>query len=124
MPGCHRREGSGVELMSNAISPRELKRLLDQGADVEVIDVRLIEDRTPVEHPIPGAAWRNPDEVAKWFRDIDAGQNVVVYCVHGHRVSQGVCATLRSNGIGARFLEEGIAGWEEMIRSGSTRSGE
>lgn len=36
---------------------------------------------------------------------------VVVYCVHGHEVSQGVCATLRAIGVDAAYLEGGVEGW-------------
>ena len=38
---------------------------------------------------------------------------VVVYCVHGHEVSQGVCQTLRDDGYQVRFLEGGIESWTE-----------
>jgi hypothetical protein len=38
---------------------------------------------------------------------------VVVYCVHGHEVSQGVTSALRTAGVDAAYLEGGIAGWTE-----------
>jgi len=38
---------------------------------------------------------------------------VVVYCVHGHEVSQGVTRALRTAGVDAAYLEGGIAGWTE-----------
>lgn len=110
--------------MNPRISPSELKRLLEEGAGVKVLDVRLAEDRTPVDHPVPGAEWRNPEEVERWSEEIGAGENVVVYCVHGHRVSQGVCATLRGKGLRARYLEGGVEGWGELIRSGAAKAGE
>lgn len=110
--------------MKPAISPAELKYLLDTGASVTVLDVRLVEDRSPVKHPVPGAVWRDPDEVGSWQEDIGAGSDVVVYCVHGHRVSQRICAALRANGISARYLDGGIEGWQKFVRADAAEDGE
>jgi rhodanese-related sulfurtransferase len=109
--------------MEHKISTSELKQLLDTGASVKVLDVRLVEDRAAVDHPIPGAEWRNPDEVGIWVEEIGGGDQVVVYCVHGRHVSQGVCAKLREKGIRASYLEGGIEGWGELVRSGATKAG-
>ncbi|MDH3317081.1 MAG: rhodanese-like domain-containing protein [Gammaproteobacteria bacterium] len=109
--------------MNSLISPAELKRLLDGGVSLTVLDVRLIEDRSPVDHPIPGAVWRNPDEVESWRKEIGAEDTVVVYCVHGLRVSQGVCAALRAQGTRVSYLEGGIEEWGEFIRSGINEAG-
>lgn len=109
--------------MNPKISPSELKDLLDKGASVKVLDVRLVEDRTPVDHPIPGAVWCNPDEVENWRKEISDEDTVVVYCVYGHHVSQGACAALRANGARVRYLEGGIEGWGEFIRSGIKKAG-
>jgi hypothetical protein len=38
---------------------------------------------------------------------------VVVYCRHGHEVSQDVTRSLRAAGIDASYLAGGIAGWTE-----------
>jgi rhodanese-related sulfurtransferase len=44
-----------------------------------------------------------------------AASAVVVYCVHGHEVSQGVAAVLQQRGIAARYLEGGIEeGWRTV----------
>ena len=55
-----------------------------------------------------------PDHVAEWGRKIQAGQPVVVYCVYGHEVSQGVATALREFGIDAQYLAGGITGWAEL----------
>lgn len=103
--------------MQSKITPAELKALLDGGGAVRVLDVRLVEDRTPAEHSIPGARWRDPKEVAHWRNEIGDGETVVVYCVHGHRISQGVCAALSEGGLRASYLEGGIVGWGDFIRA-------
>jgi rhodanese-related sulfurtransferase len=38
---------------------------------------------------------------------------MVVYCVHGHEVSQSAARTLRELGFKAQYLEGGIATWTE-----------
>lgn len=104
--------------MKDAISPADLDRLLELGANIRVFDVRLEKDRTNVEYPIPGAEWRNPEGVAEWSRDIQPGDDVVVFCVHGHHVSQSTRDALRERGIGARIVEGGIAAWCDYAKRG------
>jgi len=62
---------------------------------------------------IPGAAYRDPALVHRWLRDTPEGAPIVVFCVHGHAVSQGVAAALRAGGRDARFLDGGIEAWRE-----------
>jgi hypothetical protein len=40
-------------------------------------------------------------------------RSVVVYCMHGHEVSQAVAKALGEHGIAARYLEGGIEAWKE-----------
>ncbi len=62
---------------------------------------------------MPGARWRHPFAVDGWAADATDTGPVIVYCVHGHEVSQGVAAYLRARGIDARFLEGGFEGYVE-----------
>ena len=103
--------------MTSRISPRNLKQMLDKGVPVKVLDVRLEKDRTQVDHPIPGEQWRDPEAVESWNGEIGIEDTVVVYCVHGRWVSQGVCRTLREKGLRASYLEGGIEAWNKLIRS-------
>lgn len=75
-----------------------------------VIDVRRPERYAGDSRIIQGAIRRRPDTVADWGRDL-RGQDVVVYCVFGHEVSQEAAAALRGLGIAARYLEGGIETW-------------
>ena len=94
-----------------SISPSQLYDRLGTARAPIVLDVRRAADIAPADRPIVSARRRDPDEVARWGRDLPAGRSVVVYCVHGHQVSQGVAAALRAAGIDAAFLDGGIAGW-------------
>ena len=96
-----------------SVSAVELYSRLGTAAAPLVIDLR----RTPAfdadERIIAGAVRRLPDGIAQWGRELPVDHPLVVYCVHGHEVSQGAAATLRGFGLDARYLEGGIAEWAE-----------
>lgn len=79
---------------------------------ITLIDVR--KDRAKVADPttIRGACSRRPFAAETWWPEF-AGRQVVVFCVHGHEVSQAVCGFLDDVGIEARYLEGGMAAWRE-----------
>jgi rhodanese-related sulfurtransferase len=78
-----------------------------------LIDVRRAPAFDADERRIIGACRYLPDDVTSWSRRLAKERPVVVYCVHGHEVSQGVASTLRSAGLQASYLEGGIEGWKE-----------
>ena len=98
--------------MKDAVSPAELEGLLNQGADIQVLDVRRREHRIDVEHPIPGAEWQDPELIAEWSKKLGDRSEVIVFCVHGHNVSQGARDFLRKQGLRARIVEGGIEAWQ------------
>ena len=103
--------------MTNSILPADLDQLLVTGANVGVFDVRREEDRVDVTYPIRGAEWRNPEKVTEWCRNIGNVDEVIVFCVHGHHVSQSTRDTLRQQGIRARIIEGGIEAWCDYARN-------
>lgn len=61
---------------------------------------------------IAGALRRDPAAVGDWLRALPKSRAVVVYCVHGHEVSQNAAKALGEAGFNAHFLEGGIEeGW-------------
>ena len=62
---------------------------------------------------ISGALRRKPEEASAWAPTLPRAGSVVVYCVHGHEVSQNVAKELNAAGVATRFLEGGIAAWKE-----------
>lgn len=62
---------------------------------------------------IPTAKWRDHLSTEQWAKALSPGNEVVVYCVHGHNVSQCANAMLRANEHNARVLAGGIEGWKE-----------
>jgi thiosulfate sulfurtransferase len=98
--------------MSPTVSPSELKQLLDSQS-VTLVDVRRRADYEAEPSLIPGAAWRDPEQVESWSRELPKERPVVVYCVKGGAVSQSITATLTSKQVNARFVEGGIKAWKE-----------
>ena len=96
-----------------SISSLDLYGVIGTAGAPVVIDVRRNAAFAADKGMIVGAIRRDPDDIQGWRHELPAGNAVVLYCVHGHEVSQEGAATLRSAGIDARYLEDGIAGWAE-----------
>ncbi len=96
------------------ISPRELAaRMGAPGAPV-LLDVRRPARFADSPHLLATAQWCAPDALASF--DLNGPQReIVVYCVHGHEVSQQAAATLRQAGFNARFLAGGFDGGEPGV---------
>lgn len=78
-----------------------------------VIDVRRQPAFSASTDMIAGALRRDPEQVGAWAETLPRASEVVVYCVHGHEVSQNAAKALRERGIAARFLEGGLEeGWK------------
>ena len=90
----------------DAIAPAALAQSLASARAPLVIDVRRNERFLESDYLIDGALHRDPQRVEEWKRTLPANAEVVVYCVHGHEVSQGVAKAL-----GAGYLEGGIEAW-------------
>lgn len=76
-----------------------------------VLDVRRAKAFLESRGMVSGALRRDPETVAQWAAALPAGSAVVVYCVHGHEVSQQVARELAGRGHSARFLEGGMEAW-------------
>jgi rhodanese-related sulfurtransferase len=99
--------------MNASITGVELKSSLAGTKPPLVIDVR----RPPAFRAAPdmaaGALRRDPVAVASWAKELPRSGSVIVYCVHGHEVSQNAAKALREAGIAARYLEGGFEeGWK------------
>jgi len=92
--------------MDASLTPAALRQALLSNQPPLVIDVRKAPAFLAAPDMIRGALRRDPAAVESWRRSLPAAAQVVVYCVHGHEVSQGVATAL-----GARFLEGGIEHW-------------
>ena len=89
-----------------AISAASLRQSLSTDRPPLVIDVRKVPTFLDAPDLVRGALRRDPLRVADWGKSLPDEADVVVYCVHGHEVSQGAAKAL-----GARYLEGGIEAW-------------
>jgi len=100
--------------MSDTITPAELEVLREGGT--LLLDVRRKSDRDAAPETIPGAVWRDPEQVAQWAVDIPAGSKPVLFCVRGGSVSKSTLGALKERGIEARFIEGGIEAWKAFTQ--------
>jgi rhodanese-related sulfurtransferase len=94
--------------MDASISAATLGQSLRGSEPPLLIDVRRNARFLESPYLLKGALRRDPDRVAEWKQALPRAAQVVVYCVHGHEVSQNVAKAL-----GARYLEGGIEHWRE-----------
>ena len=100
--------------MKNSIRSEELKKLLEQNSvTAVVIDVRRKNDFEADKRLILGAQWKDPEQVDTWSKDLPRDKAVVVYCVRGGSVSQSVSAKLAEDQVQVRYLEGGLAAWDQ-----------
>ena len=96
------------------ISATELKQRLDQGEDIQIIDVR-----EPSEYEvarIPGSKLIPLKEVVNRADEIDPGRETVVHCKMGGRSAKAIEALQRA-GFPARLvnLRGGITAWSNEV---------
>ena len=106
----------GSEVLDTHVSPitvSELRAALAGSAPPLVIDVRKRAAFLEATQTISGALRRESATVDAWKSALPASGSIVVYCVHGHEVSQGVASALAEHGLTARYLEGGIAAWTD-----------
>jgi len=78
------------------------------------LDVRKPRARGASGKTIPMSQYCHPFDALNWLDNHSAaleGKEVVVFCVHGHEVSQAVCGFLRDEGVEAVYLKGGFEAW-------------
>jgi rhodanese-related sulfurtransferase len=98
--------------IASTITVAEVRSSLLERRPPLVIDVRRHAAFQSATDLIEGALWRDPERVFEWACELPRAGDVVVYCVHGHEVSQGVAKALRESGRRASCLEGGIEAWK------------
>lgn len=99
--------------MSKTVLATQLNDALNSSNPPLLFDVRKKPAFDSSPQTIAGAKWKAHDEVTSWAGEIPTTSQVVVYCVHGHAVSQNAAQALSDLGFDASYLDGGIAGWQE-----------
>ena len=76
-----------------------------------ILDVRRAPAYEADTRLIASALRLSPDDVPSLPAELTPDRDIVVYCVHGHEVSQAAARQLREMGRNASYLEGGMAGW-------------
>jgi rhodanese-related sulfurtransferase len=96
----------------HSVSSQQLYERLGSASAPLLIDTRREDAFSADEAMIIGAVRRSPETIADWQSASPKGRDVVVYCVHGNEISQGVAGALQRAGTKAAYLEGGIADWK------------
>ena len=99
--------------MQRTITAAELRSLIDRRAPLTLCDVRRAEALAKDPVAIPGASWVDPALVDDWSGTLNPDVEIVLYCVHGHSISNSVVHALQTKGFSARFVEGGLEAWKQ-----------
>jgi rhodanese-related sulfurtransferase len=94
----------------NTISPEKLARLVGTPTCPAIVDVRDDDDFATDPRLIPGSIRRPSPEPWRWAPELK-GAPAIVVCQKGLKLSHGVAAWLRSDGIAAECLDGGFLAW-------------
>lgn len=99
-------------IVGRIIDAPRLKGLLAKG-EITLLDVRRRADHEAASDIIPGAIWRDPEQVEQWAAEV-ADAQTVIYCARGGSVSQSVSNTLREKGVAVSYLDGGLKAWADQ----------
>ncbi|MDH3666085.1 MAG: hypothetical protein OEN23_04055 [Paracoccaceae bacterium] len=80
-----------------------------QSGEAVLIDLRKPEARTASGEALPGALIRDPFALGHDDPLTEDERPLIVFCVHGHEVSQFACALLMLHGRDVHYVEGGFA---------------
>jgi membrane protein DedA with SNARE-associated domain/rhodanese-related sulfurtransferase len=101
------------KLRTARVSPEALKRRLDAGEDVVIIDLRTALDVVATPYAIPGSRWLAAHAIDEHEVEFLRSRDVVLYCASPNdATSARVALQLQRKGITrVRPLEGGLAAW-------------
>lgn len=104
------------KLVASRLEPEELKRQLDEGEPVYIVDLRHPLELLPDPFTLPGALHISPEELAKRVHEIPRDRDVVLYCTCPSEATAAKTAmTLHKLGIErVRPLRGGYDEWKKL----------
>jgi len=95
------------------ISPEDLRRRLEDGEDMAIIDLRTPLDVAAVPYAIPGSSWINVEELDTPLGNVPRDRELILYCsCPNEATSARVALQLKRWGITrVRPLDGGLARW-------------
>ena len=100
----------------NEITPAQLLRLIGTPDCPAIVDISIDPDFADDPFLIPGS-FRHPHTDIPGLKDRLQGRPAVILCQRGIKLSQGLAAWLRQDGIDAEYLQGGMYGWRDFTGS-------
>ena len=97
-----------------AVSPEEVKSMIDSGIEVQIIDARPRHYTTKSSEIMAGAVWRDPERIDDWIGELAKDKPVVTFCVYGFHIGCQTAGVLRKAGFDARYMAGGHSGWKAL----------
>lgn len=97
-----------------AVTPEEVRAMIEGGQDVQIIDARPRHFTTRAADIMEGATWRDPERVDEWINELSKEKPVVTFCVYGFHVGCQTAITLRQAGFDARYMAGGHSSWKAI----------
>lgn len=104
--------------MPRRLLPQQLIPLVGTDRCPLLIDVRRAVAFASSPVRIAGSVWRDHMKTTEWFPALPDRRPVVVYCSHGHNVSEIAAMRLAASGVDVAMLDGGIEAW--MANGGIT----
>jgi len=104
------------QLEKSRLEPEELKRQLDAGEAVYIVDLRHPLELVPDPFTLPGAVHFSPEELAAHVHEVPRDRDVVLYCTcPSEATSAKMAMTLHKLGIDrVRPLRGGFDEWKRL----------
>jgi len=96
----------------NEITVAQLNRLIGTPDCPVIVDISIDPDFAEDPYLIPGS-FRHPHTDIPGLIDRLAGRACVITCQRGIKLSQGLTAWLRTEGVQAEYLQGGMYGWRD-----------
>jgi Fe-Mn family superoxide dismutase len=97
-----------------AVTPEEVRAMIESGEDVQIIDARPRHFTTRAADIMEGAVWRDPERFGEWVGELSKEKPVVTFCVYGFHVGCQTAIALREAGFDARYMAGGHSGWKAI----------
>ncbi len=99
--------------MPKEITPHEVKRRLDAGDDLVLIDVRELEEVQVAS--IAGAQVYPLSQAHDWIDQLPRDREIVVFCHHGGRSAQVALALMQRGHTDVLNMAGGIDQWSQQV---------
>lgn len=104
-------------LVASRLEPEELKRQLDSGESVYIVDLRHPLELLPDPYTLPGALHVSPEDLAKRVGEIPRDRDIVLYCTCPNEATAATTA-MKLHKLGIERIRPLRGGFDEWKRLG------